>query len=70
MVIKNYKSKNHDFISREIKIGFAFFPTYDFITEEYFWLERYYYYDDTRFVYRSRKTLYKDKEEFYRTLKI
>ena len=69
MVIKNYRPRKHDFISREIKTGFAFFPTHDFITGEYFWFERYYYYDDTRFIYKSRRALYRDKKEFYHTLK-
>lgn len=69
MVIENYRPRKNDFINREIKTGFAFLPTQDFITGEYFWFERYYYYSDFRYIYKSRRVLYKDKEDFYTTLK-
>lgn len=70
MILKNYnKSNQYDPIEEEVKIGFAFLPTQDFITGDYFWLESYYYYQDLCFTYKSRKALYKSKGTFYTTLK-
>lgn len=61
-MIINIKKKNS--IEKEVKIKFAFIPL-NTSTGQLIWLEKYYYYDDFRCVWRGRYSDFDSKVDFY-----